>query len=80
VARLPAERIALGHVADGSAAGSPRGLPGEGELPLAAYVAALVDTGFDGVLSIETFPQQAPSDPLEFARRGLAALRALLPA
>jgi sugar phosphate isomerase/epimerase len=80
VARLPSERIALGHVADGSATGSPRGLPGEGELPLAAYVAALVDTGFDGFLSIETFPQQAPSDPLEFARRGLAALRALLPA
>jgi sugar phosphate isomerase/epimerase len=78
VARLPPERIALAHVVDGVATGSPRMLPGEGELPLGSFVAALAEAGFDGALSIELFPAEPPSDPLEFARRGLDTLRALL--
>jgi sugar phosphate isomerase/epimerase len=80
VARLPRERIALAHVVDGVASGSPRALPGDGELPLGSFVAALAEAGFDGALSIEIFPAESPPEPLEFARRGLDALRSLLPA
>lgn len=80
VARLPPERIALAHVVDGLPSGSPRALPGDGELPLGSFVTALGETGFDGALSIELFPEAPPPDPLEFARRGLDALRSLLPA
>jgi 4-hydroxyphenylpyruvate dioxygenase len=80
VARLPRERIALAHVVDGVASGSPRALPGDGELPLESFVSALARAGFDGALSIELFPEHSVPDPLEFARRGLDALRSLLPA
>jgi sugar phosphate isomerase/epimerase len=55
-------------------------LPGDGELPLRAFVAALAETGFDGALSVEIFPEQSPPDPLAFARRALHALRLVLPA
>ena len=79
VADVPRERIALAHVADGVVTGSPRGLPGEGELPLASFVAALARTGFEGALSLEIFPA-AQADPLAFARRAREALRALVPA
>jgi 4-hydroxyphenylpyruvate dioxygenase len=78
VALVPRERIALAHVVDGVATGSPRALPGEGELPLESFVAALRAAGFDGALSIEVIPAESPPDPLEFARRGLGALRALV--
>ena len=80
IARIPRERIALAHVADGVVTGSPRVLPGDGELPLRAFVAALAETGFDGALSVEIFPEQSPPDPLAFARRALHALRLVLPA
>jgi 4-hydroxyphenylpyruvate dioxygenase len=80
IARIPRERIALAQVADGVATGSPRALPGDGELPLAAFVAALTEARFDGALSIEIFPEESPPDPLDFARRCLHALRALVPA
>jgi len=80
VARLPRERIALAHIADGVATGSPRELPGDGELPLGSFVSALAEAGFDGALSIEVLPEQPAPDPLEFARRGLDSLRSLLAA
>lgn len=78
VARLPSDRIALAHVVDGSPSGGPRELPGDGELPLGSFVAALAEASFEGALSIELFPAKSPPDPLEFARRGLDALRSLL--
>jgi 4-hydroxyphenylpyruvate dioxygenase len=80
IARLPRERIAIAHAADGAVTGSPRALPGEGELPLGAFGAALAEAGFDGALSLEVLPEQPLPDPLDFARRGLDALRSLLPA
>jgi sugar phosphate isomerase/epimerase len=80
VAHLPAGRIALAHVVDGARSGGPRELPGDGELPLGSFVAALAEAGFDGALSIELFPHESLPDPLELARRGLDALRLLVPA
>lgn len=80
IARIPAERIALAHVVDGIVTGSPRALPGEGELPLRSFVGALENTGFDGALSVEIFPEESPPDTLAFARRALDALRSVLPA
>ena len=65
-------------MADGVATGSPRVLPGEGELPLRSFVAALGEAGFDGAFSVEIFPEESPPDPLAFARQALAAVRALL--
>ncbi len=79
IARIPTERIAVAAAADGVVTGSPRVLPGEGELPLASFAAALAEAGFDGALSVEIFPEKPSPDPLEFARRCLAALRAIMP-
>ncbi len=78
IATLPCERIALAQVADGVVTGSPRELPGDGQLPLKGYVDALVEVGFDGALSVEIFPDEAPPDQLAFARRALGMLQALL--
>jgi 3-dehydroshikimate dehydratase len=80
IARIPEERIALAQVVDGVVTGSPRALPGEGELPLGSFVAALETAGFDGALSVEIFPEESPPDTLAFARRALDALRSVLPA
>ena len=79
IARIPPERIAVAAAVDGVVTGSPRVLPGEGELPLASFAAALVAAGFDGALSVEIFPQKPSPDPLEFARRCLGAVRRLVP-
>jgi sugar phosphate isomerase/epimerase len=79
IAQIPRERIAVAAAVDGVVTGSPRVLPGDGELPLASFAAALVEAGFDGALSVEIFPEKPSPDPLEFARRCLAAVRALVP-
>ncbi len=68
----------MAAVVDGLVTGSPRVLPGDGELPLASFAAALVEAGFDGALSVEIFPEKPSPDPLEFARRCLASVRALV--
>jgi 3-dehydroshikimate dehydratase len=78
IARIPRERIALAQVVDGAVTGSPRVLPGEGELPLHSFVAALGEAGFDGAFSVEIFPDGPPPDPLAFARQALGAVRSLL--
>jgi sugar phosphate isomerase/epimerase len=80
VARIPRERIALAQVADGIVTGSPRVLPGEGELSLRSFVAALEETGFDRALSVEVLPEESPPDALAYAGRALGALRSLFPA
>ncbi|MGO9963851.1 MAG: sugar phosphate isomerase/epimerase family protein [Acidimicrobiales bacterium] len=78
IAQIPRERIAVAAAVDGLVTGSPRVLPGDGELPLASFAAALVEAGFDGALSVEIFPEKPSPDPLEFARRCLASVRALV--
>jgi 4-hydroxyphenylpyruvate dioxygenase len=80
VASVPCERIALAQVADGLVTGSMRKLPGEGELPLAAFIAALGRAGFDGALSLEVLPTKALPDARAFAGLALEAVRGLLPA
>lgn len=63
IAALPTEAIGLVHLSDALTEGramaeitdSDRVLPGEGGLPLADYVKAIVDTGYTGPLSVEVF-------------------------
>jgi len=62
--------------------GMPRGehrhlVPGEGDLDLGAVLAALGDTHYGGYLTVDLF--NIADDPVGYARRSLAGLRALLP-
>jgi 4-hydroxyphenylpyruvate dioxygenase len=70
VAAVPAERIAVAQVSDTGADG--RTLPGDGDLPLRAFVDAVRSTGYAGALTLELFPPE-PVD----AQRAVAALREL---
>jgi sugar phosphate isomerase/epimerase len=65
-----ATRTAHVHVAD-----SNRRLPGEGHLPLAAWLRALAAGGFTGTMGIEAI---SDIDATTGARRAAAALEALL--
>lgn len=66
IASIPAERIALVQVADAPAIEMDllsrsrhfRNMPGQGDLDLAGFMAALDATGYDGVLSLEIFNDQ----------------------
>ena len=63
VAALPADAIGLVHLSDaltdgktmGEIADYDRVLPGEGGLPLADYLKAILNTGYAGPLSVEVF-------------------------
>ncbi|WP_435120402.1 sugar phosphate isomerase/epimerase family protein [Amycolatopsis thermoflava] len=76
---LPAE-LPLGMTADGSVlqveARVQRQVPGEGEFPLAALIAAAPE---GTPLSVEV-PRVTELTPLEFAKRNLSAVRALVSA
>ncbi len=72
IASLPTEAIGLVHLSDALTAGkqvaeitdSDRVLPGEGGLPLAGYVKAIVDTGYAGPFSVEVFhPKYGLGEP-----------------
>jgi sugar phosphate isomerase/epimerase len=53
-----------------------RVLPGEGVIDLPAFLAALRATGWDGFVSLELFGEELRAlEPVEAARRSLAALR-----
>jgi 4-hydroxyphenylpyruvate dioxygenase len=64
---IPGDRIFLAHLADASAIHADllaqgrhfTNFPGQGELPLLAFLDALQATGFDGPLSLEIFNDQA---------------------
>jgi len=75
---LHPERIGVVHISDaerhgkslGSLVDEDRVLPGEGELQLAEVVAALVPSGYRGLMSVEVFhPRYARDDPAAVARR-----------
>jgi D-psicose/D-tagatose/L-ribulose 3-epimerase len=54
--------------------------PGRGTAPLADYLAALIQTGFDGTLSLELGPPPDGEDVEGWVREGFAGTRALIQA
>jgi sugar phosphate isomerase/epimerase len=68
--RLAGERIGHVHAVD-----SNRGAPGDGHLDFDSIVAALLETGYDGYLSVETQPEP---DPYACAARAAGALGGVL--
>jgi 2-keto-myo-inositol isomerase len=82
--RYPVDRLAMVHLNDAPAKepsrieDADRVLPGEGVIALDSLTGELVQRGYRGPWSLETFnPTYWDSDPLEIARRGRAALEAL---
>jgi sugar phosphate isomerase/epimerase len=74
------ERIGVVHISDaercgrglGSLTDEDRVLPGEGELQLAEVMAALVPSGYRGLMSVEVFhPRYTRDDPVTVAYRAL---------
>lgn len=56
-----------------------RNMPGEGDLPVADFLSAVLDTGYDGPLSLEIFNDQFRSaQPRQIAQDGHRALVALI--
>ena len=68
--RLAGRRIGHVHVVENN-----RGAPGEGHLPLREILKAIVATGYEGYLSVETEPRD---EPLEVAERAIAILRGIV--
>lgn len=66
IRNIPAEKIFLVQLADAPMLNMDyltwgrhfRSFPGQGEMPIAEFMEALSDTGFDGVLSLEIFNDQ----------------------
>ncbi len=64
IARMDGKRIHVAHLMNaddvpaGERAQSKRCFPGEGAVDLAAFLAALKESGFDGTVSVETFRPQ----------------------
>ncbi|HET6952340.1 MAG TPA: TIM barrel protein, partial [Acidimicrobiales bacterium] len=89
VAALPPHAVALVQVADArlplgddvvGASRDRRVLPGDGDIDLAAFVAAVDATGYAGPVSPEVLSAQDRSTaPAEFASAALATVRALWP-
>lgn len=85
VAKLRPEQIAVCHFDDAPA--SPpaheqrdpdRVMPGEGVIELDKFVGLLKQIGYSGFISLELFREDLwQSDPLEVAKQGLAAMKAI---
>jgi 4-hydroxyphenylpyruvate dioxygenase len=78
LASVPANRIAIAQIADRDPTSPWRAFPGEGDLDLAPFVAVLSASGYNGAVSVETFPQEPWPDTRAAARRAVAATRRLL--
>jgi 2-keto-myo-inositol isomerase len=85
LASYPVERLALVHLNDAPAKpprqieDRDRVLPGEGVIRIADLTHELKARGYQGPWSLETFnPEYWTKDPVEVARRGLAALTRVL--
>jgi len=86
VADLDARRILGVHIGDGTVPEGPgwtendrAALPGEGIAPLGEGVAAVHETGYDGVWSVEVFnPYLWERDPVLMAREMKRCAEALL--
>jgi sugar phosphate isomerase/epimerase len=68
---IPPERIGIAHLVDRDAETGFRTVPGDGDLPLADFVAILREAGYSGALSVETFPSDPWPDPVSFARQAI---------
>jgi sugar phosphate isomerase/epimerase len=62
----------IGHV---HAVENNRGAPGDGHLDFPAIIQTLMETGYDGYLTIETQPE---ADPFGCAQRGITVLQEIL--
>ncbi len=84
IPEIPVERIALVHLNDaakppGVVEDAERLLPGEGRVPLGAYVERLARLGFCGPWSVETFnPAHWGEDPKALCVRAFGAVRAVV--
>jgi sugar phosphate isomerase/epimerase len=65
-----AGRISHAHISDCGGTVYENLPPGRGTAPLRDYLAALVETGFDGALSLELEPPRPGEDPEEWVREG----------
>ena len=87
IARMEGSRIHVAHLMNADEVPAPeraqskRRFPGEGAVDLAAFLAALKESGFDGIVSVETFrpeywqesPEWVVSNAFETTRACLAA-------
>lgn len=87
IRQTPASRIALLHVNDAKdlprdhLLDQDRVLPGEGVIPLADWLRAIGETGFDGFIALEVLgPRLADVSPEECARLGKEAMTRLFSA
>jgi len=87
IAALPPDAIGLVHLSDALTEGKTmaeiadldRVLPGEGGLPLANFVRAILDTGYTGPLSVEVFhPKYELDEPATVAGQAFWQARELL--
>lgn len=63
-------RISHAHISDCHGEVYENLPPGRGTAPLREYLSALVDTGFDGALSLELAPAPAGEDIVDWVREG----------
>ncbi len=85
VAKLRPEQIAVCHFDDAPASPPPqeqsdpdRVMPGDGVIELERFVGMLKQIGYSGFISLELFREDLwQQDPLEVAKKGLAAMHAI---
>jgi 4-hydroxyphenylpyruvate dioxygenase len=75
---VPVSRMGIAHLVDRDAATGARAVPDEGELDIDGFVRALARTGYEGALSLETFPVAPWPDPLAFAQRAVSTLQRIV--
>jgi D-psicose/D-tagatose/L-ribulose 3-epimerase len=76
--RQLAGRVGNVHFSDSDGRAHGHYVPGDGVMPLAAYVEELIDGGFDGVFSVEVEPLGDRSVAYDWAVRSYEATRRLL--
>jgi sugar phosphate isomerase/epimerase len=83
IAEIPANKIVLAHLNDAPRIpiaeidDGQRLLPGEGAIDVAAFIAALKKTGYDGPISLEVFNADLRAmPPLDAAKKAWAATKA----
>ncbi len=81
--QVPADKLFFVQIADAPAMGMDvlswsrhyRNFPGQGQLPVARFVAGVLDAGYDGPLSLEVFNDEMRAAPARLnARDGLRSL------
>lgn len=75
VSTIPLPRLGIAHLADRDAIAARRVFPGVGDLDLDSFVRALLESGYNGALTLEYFPSSPWPDPLAFAYEAMTTMR-----